>query len=59
MNIEWERRKEKNQKEELDVVVNIILKLILGRVGTDYIDVAQVSDQRRAFVNTVMNLWIP
>jgi hypothetical protein len=27
--------------------------------GTDWIDLAQNRDQRRALVNTAMNLWFP
>jgi hypothetical protein len=27
--------------------------------GMDWIDLAQDRDQRRALVNTVMNLWVP
>jgi hypothetical protein len=28
-------------------------------VGMDWIDLAQDRDQWRAFVNTIMNLWVP
>jgi hypothetical protein len=44
--------------------VRIILRWTLkkreGRGGElDWIDLPQDSDKRRAFVNTVMNLWVP
>jgi hypothetical protein len=31
----------------------------IGWGGMDRIDLAQNRDQRRALVNTVMNLWVP
>jgi hypothetical protein len=30
-----------------------------GMGGMDWIDLAQDMDQRRALVNTVINLWVP
>jgi hypothetical protein len=30
-----------------------------GWGGMDWIDLAQARDQWKAFVNTVMNLWVP
>jgi hypothetical protein len=31
----------------------------IGWDGIDWIDLAQDRDQWRAFVNTIMNLWVP
>jgi hypothetical protein len=31
----------------------------LGWDGMEWIDLAQVGDQWRALVNTIMNLWVP
>jgi hypothetical protein len=31
----------------------------IGWDGMDWIDMAQDRDQSRAFVNIVMNLWVP
>jgi hypothetical protein len=31
----------------------------IGWGGVDWIDLAQVRDKRRAFVSTVMKLWVP
>jgi hypothetical protein len=31
----------------------------IGWGGMDWIDVAQDKDQWRAFVNTIMDLWVP
>jgi hypothetical protein len=31
----------------------------IGRVGVDWIELAQARDRWRALVNTVMNLWVP
>jgi hypothetical protein len=38
------------------------IKMDLGEIGwdgMDWIDLAQDSDQWRALVNAVMNLWVP
>jgi hypothetical protein len=38
------------------------IKMVLlgsGMAGMDWIDLAQNRDGWRAFVNTVMNLWVP
>jgi hypothetical protein len=38
------------------------IKMDLREIGwdrMDWIDLAQDRDQRRALVNTVMNLWVP
>jgi hypothetical protein len=47
--------------EDPDVDRKIILKWVLEKRerGTDWIDVAQDRDGRRAVVNVVMNLRIP
>jgi hypothetical protein len=56
----WEIQKERDHWEDQDVGGWTILKRILGRGdGMDWIDLAQDRDQWRAFVNTVMNLWVP
>jgi hypothetical protein len=53
-----ERPKERSQRGELDVGGSIILSWVIVCIGMDCIDVAQVRDQRTAFVNTVMNLGV-
>jgi hypothetical protein len=35
------------------------IKMDLGKIGWDWIDVAQDRDQGRALVNTAMNLQVP
>jgi hypothetical protein len=40
-------------------VRRIILKLILGLGGMDWIDLSRDRDQWRALVNPVMNLCVP
>jgi hypothetical protein len=49
------RRRETNSKTK-DLSGLIILKLMLGLGGTDWIDLAQDRNQWRDLVNTVMNL---
>jgi hypothetical protein len=54
-------QKERDYHEDLDIGGRIILKWILeiGWGGMDWIDLTQDSDQRRALVNTVLNLRVP
>jgi hypothetical protein len=55
----WERKKERDHYEYLDVGnINIDLREI-ELDGVDCIDLAQDRDQWRALVNTVMNLRVP
>jgi hypothetical protein len=57
-----ESHKEIDQQDDLGVGGRIIMKLIsrdIGRDGMDWNDLAQDRDQRRALVNTVMNLRAP
>jgi hypothetical protein len=54
----WENRKERRPR--CRSVDNIKMDLReIGRVGMDWIDLAQDRDQWRAVVNTVMNLRDP
>jgi hypothetical protein len=56
----WERQKERSYYEDQDVGGWIILKWILREIRWYGLDcLAQDRDQRRALVNTVMNLRIP
>jgi hypothetical protein len=54
----WEIQNERDHWEDQDVGGWTILKWI-GWDGMDWIDLAQNRDQRRALVNTVMNLRVP
>jgi hypothetical protein len=56
----WERQKERDHQEDLDIGGRLILRWILEREdGMVWIDLAQNRDQWRALVNTVMNLRVP
>jgi hypothetical protein len=50
----WERQKERDQQEDLDMNLNGI-----GSGGMDRIHLAQDRDQWRALVNAVMNHRLP
>jgi hypothetical protein len=55
----WEIQKERRRHEDQDVCGKITLSWISGKCdGTDWFDLTQDSDQWRAVVNTVMNLWV-
>ena len=53
--------REGDRLEDQGVDGRIILKWIFERLGgsMDWINLAQDSDRRRAFVNAVMNLLVP
>ena len=58
----WRRDlRERNHLEDLDIDGRIILKLIFEKWNgrTEWIDLAQDRDRRRALVNMVINLRVP
>jgi hypothetical protein len=59
--IGWKaRRKETTRKTKTQVADNIKIHLkVIGWDGMDWIDLAQVRDHWRAFVNMAMNLRVP
>jgi hypothetical protein len=58
----WERQKERDHYEDLDIGRRIIIRWILREIRwghMDRIDLAQGRDQWRALKNTAINLWVP
>jgi hypothetical protein len=56
----WESQKERDQSEDLEVGEVIILIWIFESAdGMSWIHLAQDTGQRRALVNTEMNLRVP
>jgi hypothetical protein len=57
----WESRKERDHGEDEDVGAWTILMVLreIGRLGMDWIGLAQDGDLWRALVSTVMNLRVP
>jgi hypothetical protein len=55
----WENLRERDHLEDLYVDVLIILKWMIKKWGTDWIELAQDRDRCRALVNAVMKLRIP
>jgi len=56
----WGNLSETHHLKDPGIDGSIMLKWIFknGVGGTDWIDLAQDRDKRRALVNVVMNLWV-
>jgi hypothetical protein len=51
-------RKERDQSEDLNVDGRTVLQCIIGKLGGNWMHLAQDRDQWRAVVNMVMNLRV-